>query len=462
MSTRTCERSAPRWRDPDASGKLPPMPLPLPRERIVLRAPARFDAAPAIPGSKSITNRALLLAAIARGRSTIEGWLDAEDTALMRGALDRLGVAIEGDHPDAPLVVNGKGGPLVATDTPTLDVGTAGTVARFLLAVLAASPGTAVLDGSARMRERPMATLVNALRDRGAKLESLGQPDALPLRVGPHDRPLDGGEVRLARPASSQFVSGLVFAALLAGAPTRIVLEQGTPARPYVEMTLAIARDFGADARWDGDDAIVVEPRPLVGRAYTVEPDASAASYILALAAIRGSRATVALGHASLQGDARFADVLARMGAAVEQTATTTCVTGTGRLEGGRFDLSDMPDMTLTLAVVGLFATGPTRIEGVGILRHHESDRLAAAAAELRKLGATVQVEADAIELVPPVGARTDAAAPVAIETYGDHRVAMAFSLAGNVEILAPACVAKTYPGYFNALADLGMVVAAR
>ncbi|HET6582959.1 MAG TPA: 3-phosphoshikimate 1-carboxyvinyltransferase [Nannocystaceae bacterium] len=446
------------------------MPFLLPREAVVLRAPAPFDAAPRIPGSKSITNRALLLAAIAAGTSTIDGWLDAEDTRLMRAALARLGVAITGPHGDvdeaseAPLVVTGRGGPLAAHGAPALDVGTAGTVARFLLAVLAASPGEVVLDGSARMRERPMAALVDALRSRGARIAALGVADALPLRVGPHAAPLDGGEVRLARPASSQFVSGLVFAALLARAPTRIVLEQGTPARPYVDMTLAIARDFAAVADWDGPHDIVVEPRPLVGRAFVVEPDASAASYVLALAAIRGGRARVALGHASLQGDARFADVLARMGARVVQDAHSTVVEGTGRLEGGRFDLSDMPDMTLTLAVVALFAEGPTRIDGVGILRHHESDRLAAAAAELRKLGATVEVEPDAIVVVPPVGAGTSTARrePVAIDTYGDHRVAMAFSLAGDVEILAPACVAKTYPGYFNALADLGMVVATR
>jgi len=436
----------------------------LPSERIVLRAPARFVAAPPIPGSKSITNRALLLAAIAQGRSRIEGWLDAEDTRLMRGALGRLGIAITDDGPTTPLVVDGRGGPLSTADgsTPELDVGTAGTVARFLLAVLAASPGCAVLDGSARMRERPMATLVQALRDQGAHIESLGQPDALPLRVGPHDTALRGGEIRLARPASSQFVSGLVHAALLAGAPTRIVLEQGTPARPYVDMTLAIARDFGADAQWDGDDAIAIAPRPLHARDFVVEPDASAASYVLALAAIRGGTATVALGRESLQGDARFAELLARMGARVVQDERSTTVEGTGRLVGGTFDLADMPDMTLTLAVVALFAEGPTRIDGVGILRHHESDRLAAAAAELRKLGARVEVEPDALVVAPPVSGPTTTHGPVPIETYGDHRVAMAFSLAGDVEILAPACVAKTYPGYFNALADLGMVVSYR
>jgi 3-phosphoshikimate 1-carboxyvinyltransferase len=352
-----------------------------------------------------------------------------------------------------------------------IEVGTAGTVARFVLAALAGSRGTYELDGSARMRERPMDTLVTALRDQGARIESLGKPDALPLRIGPGSR-LRGGEIRLARPASSQFVSGLCYAALLADAPTRIVLEQGTPARPYVDMTLATITAFTAqgavqtnspkaisdcDRRALSQLVIEVTPTTLVARDYIVEPDASAASYFLAMAAIWGGRCRIdALGRSSLQGDARFADVLAKMGAQVEQDDAATVVTGTGELRGGTFDLSDMPDMTLTLATVALFAKGPTRIDGVGILRHHESDRLAAAATELRKLGATAHVEPDALVVVPPPAGPN---AGVAVDTWGDHRMAMAFALVGDVVIRAPGVVAKTFPDYFNRLADLGMVV---
>ncbi|MBC8070160.1 MAG: 3-phosphoshikimate 1-carboxyvinyltransferase, partial [Deltaproteobacteria bacterium] len=312
------------------------------------------------------------------------------------------------------------------------------------------------LDGTARMRERPMWALVEALREQGAHIESLAEPGALPLVIGPHTSSLRGGELRLARPASSQFVSGLCFAALLARAPTRIVLEHGTPARPYVDMTLACITAFGGRAHWSGDDVIEVIPGPLAARAHTIEPDASAASYFLAMAAIWGGSCRIdALGRRSLQGDAAFAHVLARMGAKVEQGDDTTVVTGTGVLRGGEFDLSEMPDMTPTLAVAALFAEGPTRITGVAILRHHESDRLAASASELRKLGAEVDVEDDALVVRPPLGGPRRG---VRVESWDDHRMAMALSLVGDVEIGTPGCVAKTFPRYFNLLSDLGMV----
>jgi len=426
---------------------------------VFVRPPGVIDARPRIPGSKSITNRALLLAAIAQGRSSLTGWLDADDTRWMLGALRALGLVIDGaDDPAAALRIVGEGGPLRATTARTLQVGTAGTVARFLLAVLAASPGHFTIDGSARMRERPMGALVVALREMGARLhdETGGDGTALPLRTGPHATRLAGGTLRMARPASSQFVSGLAFAAVLAAAPTTLVLEQGTPARPYVDMTLAMIRSFGGDADWRGDDTIVVTPAPLRGRAWQIEPDASAASYFLALAAIRGGRCEIdALGTGSLQGDARFAHVLGRMGARVQQDTHTTCVVGTGTLRGGTFDLSDMPDMTLTLGVTALFAAGDTRIDGVGILRDHESDRLAAIATELRKFGAEVTIEPDALVIRPP---QVLPSATVAVDTYADHRMAMALSLAGDVEIRDPSCVAKTFPRYFEELAALGMV----
>lgn len=412
------------------------------------------DARPRIPGSKSITNRALLLAAIARGRSTVHGWLDADDSRLMLAALRTAGIAIAGDDADDAIAIDGCDGPLPAASPAPLFVGTAGTVARFLLAVAAASPGTIALDGTQRMRERPMGALVDALREQGASIR--GTANALPLVTGPHRSRLRGGDIRLARPASSQFVSALAFAGTLAGAPMRIVLEQGTPARPYVDMTLAMIRDAGGDADWIDERTIAITPGGLVGRAWIIEPDASAASYFLALAAIRGGRCTIErLGHTSLQGDAAFAHVLGKMGAKVTQDAHTTTVEGDGKLRGGTFDLSDMPDMTLTLAVAALGAAGSTRIEGVGILRHHESDRLTAVATELRKLGALVAIEQDAIAIDPPPG---PPAHTVAIDTYDDHRMAMAFALAGDVEIRAPSCVGKTFPRYFEELALLGMI----
>ena len=429
-------------------------------DRIRLRPAAPFATELRPPGSKSITNRALLLAATARGRSTLHGWLDADDTRHMRSCLTALDIENRG-QPGEALVVEGSAGPIAARpETPELFVGTAGTVARFLLAVLAGSPGRVRLDGTPRMRERPMAALVDALRAQGASIACPLVEGALPMEVGPHTQRLKGGEVRLARPASSQFVSGLVLAGSLAAAPTTIVLEQGTPARPYIDMTLAVLEAFGGSAGWEGDDVLVVHPSELRGRRYVVEPDASAASYLLALAAISGGRMTVPeLGRTSLQGDVRFADVLARLGADVRQDATSTTVVGGRPLRGGTFDLSDMPDMTLTLAVTALFAEGPTRITGVGILRHHESDRLAASATELRKLGAAVTEEPEGLVIAPPLrGLRSG----VEIETYDDHRMAMAFALAGDVTIIDPGCVGKTYPEYFNDLAKLGMVVPER
>jgi 3-phosphoshikimate 1-carboxyvinyltransferase len=422
---------------------------------VELQVPARVDWTLRPPGSKSLTNRALLLAAIAHGRSRITGCLDADDSQLMRAALTKLGIALEASDDNTTLVVDGANGPLPPADCDIF-VGTAGTVARFLVAVLAASPVHARVDGTPRMRERPMDQLVDALRRLGADIRDLGAPGCLPIEMIP--RGLAGGVLRFPRPASSQFISGVLLAAPLASAPTRIVLEQGTPARPYVDMTLATIAAFGGDARWVDDDELVVTPGSLHACDFPVEPDASAASYPLALAAIHGGRTQIDdLGSASLQGDVAFARVLERMGARVEQTATQTIVEGAGALDGGAFDLSDMPDMTLTLAVAALFARGPTTITGVAILRHHESDRLAAAATELRKLGAEVDEREDGLRIVPPPGGPRRG---VEIDTYDDHRMAMAFSLVGHVRIRDPQCVAKTYPDYFNHLGKLGMVKA--
>lgn len=433
-----------------------------------LRPPTPFDISIRPPGSKSLSNRALLLAALASGRSTLRNLLDADDTRFMRACLTTLGVAMHDLSPDT-LEVDGQAGPLRSptipppAPPPTLHVGTAGTVARLLGAVAAASPVHAILDGTPRMRERPMSQLFDSLAEQGAALRPHGNPGCLPMELGPLPAPLRGGEIRLTRPASSQIVSGLLCSATLAAAPTRIVLEQGTPARPYVDMTLATLAAFGGRARWatdeDGQDTLTVEPTPLHAADYTVEPDASAASYPLALAALWNSRCTVtSLGHASVQGDVAFATaVLARMGATVSQTATSTTVhssPGT-RLRGGDFDLADMPDMTLTLAALAVHAEGPTRIRGVAILRHHESDRLAAAAAELRKLGAVVEEHPDGLDIQPPEGGPRPG---VAVDTYDDHRMAMAFALVGDVIIRDPGCVAKTWPDYFSLLAKLGMV----
>lgn len=416
--------------------------------------PAPLSATLTPPGSKSLTNRAILLAAIADGTSTLRGCLDSEDTRVMLAAVARLGLAHTISADRTTVTLTGAAGPLRSLGDPErpLDVATAGTAARFLTAVLAASPLVSRVDGTPRMRERPMEGLLHALRDQGADIRGLGLTDeSLPIEI--HGAHLRGGEIRLPRPPSSQFISALILAAALAERPTRIILEQGTPARPYVDMTLDVLRKFGGSADCPAADEIHIVPVPLQARDYTVEPDASAASYLLALPAIHGGSVTVQLGRTSVQGDANFCEILARMGARVARTDTSTTVTGTQQLRGVDLDLTAMPDMTLTVAVLALHARGRTRVTGVDVLRHHESDRIAAAATELRKLGATVTELPDGLVIDPPPSPNRD----IPIDTYLDHRMAMAFSLAGHVEIRDPACVGKTYPDFFAVLASLGM-----
>jgi 3-phosphoshikimate 1-carboxyvinyltransferase len=432
----------------------------------VSRPPGPICATLQPPGSKSLSNRAILLAAMAKGRTRIEGCLDADDTRRMLDCLERLGLELRRTGASLADGLEIDGNPRLdwvsrASHMPVLEVGTAGTVARFLTAALAAAASPSweavVVDGSARMRERPMESLLDALIELGARVEFLGQVGALPVRVlaGPG---LAGGRIVLERPASSQFVSALLIAGCLARGPLSIELREGTPSRPYVDMTLALIEAFGGAAGWtiDGGE-LHVEPRALRSCArYVVEPDASAASYLLALPAIWGGGVTIpALGRASLQGDAGFARVLERFGAQVEQSEDRTTVRSTASLRGVELDLSDMPDVALTAAVVALFAEGPTRIDGVEILRHHESDRLAAGATELRKLGAEVVEREGGLEIFPPAGGPKPG---VRIDTYLDHRMAMAFSLVGDVVIADPRCVDKTFPEYFEVLARLGMI----
>ena len=300
-------------------------------EVIQLQPPRALDWILPVPGSKSITNRALLLAALARGTSTLHGWLDADDTRHMRACLAELGVTVT--ELDDALIVAGAGGRFSPEHTPELFVGTAGTVARFVLAALAGSNAGAVMDGTPRMRERPMGMLIEALRSMGARLECTDNEGFLPLRVHPGEG-LHGGEIRLPRPASSQFISGLIIAAALARDPVSIVLEQGTPARPYVDMTLRILASFGGIGKWE-DDTVLVEPHMLTGLEFWIEPDASAASYPLTLAAIHGGKAKIALGTSSMQGDAGFARILEGMGALVIQSAHETTVEGAGSLRCG-------------------------------------------------------------------------------------------------------------------------------
>ncbi len=398
-----------------------------------------------VPGSRSITNRALVLAALADGESRLGNWGDCDDTRVMAGGLRRLGVGID---VDADVLAVRGGRPLTAPPEP-IDVRASGTTMRFLTAVATLASGVTTLDGTRRMRQRPIGDLADALNELGAQVETDGGTP--PVRVaGPR---LTGGEARVAAGTSSQFLSAVLMVAPRADEP--VVLHVGDlVSRPFVDMTLAVLAEFGVEVA-EQDSAFVVQPQPLTAATVDIEPDAMSAGYFLAAAAITGGDVTVpGLGAASLQGDAGFAHVLGRMGATVHQDRDGTRLTGPPKLRGIDVDMNAMPDSALTLAVVAAFATEPSRIRNVANLAVKESDRITALATELRKLGAAVTTHPDGLTIEPPA-----ATSPARISTYDDHRIAMSFAIAGlatagGVVIEDPGCAAKTYPRFFADLAD--------
>ncbi|MDP8987596.1 MAG: 3-phosphoshikimate 1-carboxyvinyltransferase [Actinomycetota bacterium] len=409
------------------------------------------DAVVTVPGSKSITNRALVAAALAEGRSVLEGALIADDTEAMVESLSRLGVVVSSDRASSAITVDGTAG-RVPAGAAELDARLSGTTARFLLPLLALGRGRYRLDGAEPLRARPMGPLVEALRRLGTEVAEEGRPGHLPLTVVGAGLP--GGAVGLPGDVSSQFLSGLLLSgpAMADG----LVVELSTPlvSRPYVELTTATMAAFGVEVeRHDGRRFRVPPGRYRSGR-HTVEPDASAASYFFAAAAVCGGRVRVpGLGRRSAQGDLRFVEVLERMGAAVYRNDDGTEVVGTGELAGVDVDLSDCSDTAQTLAVVAVFASSPTRVRGVGFIRRKETDRIAAVVHELRRCGIDVEENDDGF-LVHPGNPR-----PTRVATYGDHRMAMSFALLGlrvpGIEIADAECVAKTFPDFFSTLRHL-------
>jgi 3-phosphoshikimate 1-carboxyvinyltransferase len=423
----------------------------LPAE-IALAPRGAIDARVRVPGSKSITNRALLAAALAEGETTLRGVLDSDDTRVMAHALERFGavVAVDGETRR----VRGVGGRPRAGEA-LLDVGASGTAARFLTAIAALRPGESVVDGTARMRERPIAELVEALREVGVDAIVEGARGCPPVRVR-GGAPF-GGDVEIDATRSSQYVSALLLVAPYATRPVRVKLRDGKVAsRPYVEVTLDVMRAFGARAAWVDAATLSVAPGGYLARDYAIEPDASTAAYFFAAAAITGGRVVVeGLGRASRQADMGLLPILERMGCRVDAQDDAIEVRGpaAGALRAVDADMGDLPDAVLALAVTALFATGTTRIDRVAHLRLKESDRLRALETELRKLGADARADADSLTIVP-ASLHGDA-----INTYDDHRMAMAFALAGlripGVCIRDPGCVSKSWPGYFDALGRL-------
>jgi 3-phosphoshikimate 1-carboxyvinyltransferase len=397
------------------------------------------------PGSKSITNRALLCASLAPGTSVLSGALLADDTRAMIGAVAALGARLEVDEDGARITVDGARGAIAPTPS-RVDAAKSGTTSRFILPALALSAAEHVVDGDPQLRARPFAPLIDALTQLGARIGARERPGHLPLAVA---GPARGGPVRIAGDVSSQFLSGLLMAAPLMERGIDVELTSAQVSEPYVAMTLAVMRAFGVAA-----DGLRVAPAAYVAAELAIEPDASAAAYFLAAAAITGGSVTVeGLGSDSIQGDVAFAGILERMGARVDRARDRTTVTG-GALHGVDVDMSAISDTAQTLAAVAAFADSPTRVRGIGFIRAKETDRIAATVNELRRAGIDASAEPDGFTVTPGPQPR-----PARFATYDDHRMAMSLALLGlrvsGIEIDDPGCVAKTYPGFFADLERL-------
>jgi 3-phosphoshikimate 1-carboxyvinyltransferase len=403
-----------------------------------------------LPGSKSISNRVLLLSALAAGTTELSRLLDADDTRVMLAALGALGVAIDGVPPQ--LRVHGGSGRF-PNKRADLFLGNAGTAMRPLAAALAFAGGHYRLDGVARMRERPIGDLVDALNALGARVGYAGTPGYPPLSIAPAQLAATD-TVQVRGDVSSQFVSGLLMAAPLIAPDSGLKIDvPGTLiSQPYVTMTLKLMARFGVRVAQQGQRFVVPRAGYLSPGRLSVEGDASGASYFLALGAIAGGPVRVlGVGSDSVQGDVAFADLLAAMGARVTRGADWIECASAGPLRAIDYDCTHIPDAAMTAAVLGGFAQGRTRLTGIGSWRVKETDRIAAMATELRKLGATVEEGPDWIAVHGPVTWRE-----ARVATYDDHRMAMCCALAAAggapVHIEDPRCVAKTFPDFFSRL----------
>jgi len=404
-----------------------------------------------LPGSKSISNRVLLLAALATGATEVHGLLDAEDTRMMLGALQKLDIVIDLRNFDK-MVVNGAGG--IPCKRMDLFLGNAGTAFRPLTAALALSGGSYRLMGKPRMHARPIRDLVEPLRGIGARIDYAGNEGFPPLAIHPGSIQVKG-HVQVRGDVSSQYLSALLMALPLAGGGTVEIVGE-LISKPYVTITLNMMRKFGVEVAVNGWKSFDVPGYSYVApKEIHVEGDASSASYFLAAGAIGGGPVRViGVGQDSIQGDVRFAEVLAKMGANVESGADWIEVSApaSGKLRPFDLDLNHIPDAAMTAAVAALFAGGQSAIRNIGSWQVKETDRITAMATELRKLGATVVEGPDFLKVTPPAKLN----AGVAIDTYDDHRIAMCFSLVAlggvPVRINEPECVAKTFPDYFVVL----------
>ena len=424
-------------------------------------APAsRAEGTLRLPGSKSISNRTLLMAALARGDTELTSLLDSDDTRVMREALSALGVVLEQRGGVEHVVVHGIGR---ASGFPNkkadLFLGNAGTAFRPLTAALALSDGNYLLSGVPRMHERPIGDLVVALAQAVAHIEYRGALGFPPLAIGPRS-PSGATVVRVRGNVSSQFLSATLIALGWTGKRSRVEVEGELISKPYVELTLGLMKCFGVEVRREGWSAFdVPEGDGFVSPgALDVEGDASSASYFLAAGALGGGPVRVeGVGLSSLQGDVDFSHVLEKMGARIAMGSNWIESRGGGGLKPFDLEFNLIPDAAMTAAVLALFATGPSRLRNIASWRVKETDRIAAMATELRKFGAAVEEGPNSLAITPPAGfavGKRSGGDVVAVDTYDDHRMAMCFSLASfgprHVRINDPGCVSKTFPTYFD------------
>ncbi|CAN5698856.1 3-phosphoshikimate 1-carboxyvinyltransferase [soil metagenome] len=408
------------------------------------------DATVRVPGSKSVTNRALIVAALADGTSTIRNPLFSDDSFWLMQALVDLGFGVWADRAAGFIRIEGRAGSIPARDVNVF-VGNAGTVARFLPPTLSLGPGPYRIDGTPRMQERPVEELVEAIRHLGAQISYADALGRFPLVV--EGGGLPGGETRVAGGKSSQFLSGLLIAAPGAASEVTLKVEGDLVSKPYIGITTDVMRAFGVEVSEDAG-TFTITPSTYKARDYIVEPDASGASYFMAAAAVTGGRVRIPdLGKYSTQGDLHFTEVLREMRCRVEIGQDFVEVQGPQRLQGIEVDMNEFSDTMMTLAAIAPFAEGPTTITNVEHTRHQETDRISAVATELSCLGVQVKESQNALRIIPrPVK-------PGVVQTYDDHRMAMAFALIGlvspGIKIKDPGCVTKTFPDYFQSLAGL-------
>lgn len=410
-----------------------------------------LNATVRVPGSKSLTNRALLIAALANGTTCLRNALFSDDSRYFANALQTLGFDIQLNEAQQEMTVTGLGGKIPATRAE-LFIGNAGTAARFLSAFLTLGNGKYILDGEPRMRERPIGDLIDALKQLGVEVEA--KNNCPPVEI--FAKGLPGGKTKIAGNISSQFLSALLMVASYAQSTIEIELTAELNSKPYVDMTISMMQAFGVDIERRDYSKFTIHPSsysPL--STFQIESDASAASYFFAAPAICGGKVIVEnISRRSVQGDIAFLDILAQMGCHIKEGENSIEVKSTDSLTGIDVDMSDIPDTAQSLAAIAPFAFSPTRIRGIASARVKETDRVSATCTELKRLGVAVDEHEDGMTIHPCQNLQ-----PANVQTYNDHRMAMAFSLIGlrfdGVTVENPACVSKTFPNFFEVLETL-------